>query len=66
MAQHPLIGRIVPELKISTVRQLLCGHYRIIYEIISEEQVGIITVHHAARLLKNNRGVKKLLRRNRK
>lgn len=66
LEQHPLIGRVVPELKIPTIRQVLCGHYRIIYEIINEEHVGIITVHHAARLLKNNTGVKKLLRRKRR
>jgi addiction module RelE/StbE family toxin len=66
LEQHPLIGRVVPELKIPTIRQILCGHYRIIYEIIDEERIGIVTVHHAARLLKNNKGVKKILRSRRR
>jgi len=66
LTQHPLIGRMVPELKVKTIRQLLCGYYRIIYEIINEDQVAIITIHHAARLLSNNKGVRKHLRRKRK
>ena len=57
---------MVPELKVKTIRQLLCGYYRIIYEIINEDQVAIITIHHAARLLSNNKGVRKHLRRKRK
>jgi addiction module RelE/StbE family toxin len=63
---HPLIGRMVPELKEKTIRQLLCGYYRIIYEILNEDQVAVITVHHAARLLRNNTGIKKHLRRKRR
>ena len=49
---HPHRGRIVPELGINSIRQLLCGHYRIIYEV-SPQMIGILTVHHQARLLKN-------------
>ena len=59
LEKHPYKGRIVPELGISNIRQILCGHYRIIYEIFSIEQVGIITVHHQARLLRNNPEVRK-------
>lgn len=61
LEKHPLIGRIVPELKGFSIRQILCGHYRIIYEIINRQQIGIITVHHQSRLLKNNPSMKKLL-----
>lgn len=61
LERQPLIGRIVPELKIFAIRQILCGHYRIIYEIISSKQIGILTVHHQSRLLKNNPAIKKLL-----
>ncbi len=60
---HPLFGRVTPELEISSIRQILCGHFRIIYEIINKDQVGIITIHHQSRLLKNNPAVKKILRK---
>jgi toxin ParE1/3/4 len=49
---HPHRGRIVPELGINSIRQLLCGHYRIIYEV-SPKMIAILTEHHQARLLKN-------------
>jgi addiction module RelE/StbE family toxin len=52
LEDHPHRGRVVPELGMNNIRQVLCGHYRIIYEI-SEETVGILTVHHQSRLLKS-------------
>jgi toxin ParE1/3/4 len=61
LERHPLMGRVVPEVNIFAIRQILCGHYRIIYEIISRQQIGVITVHHQSRLLKNNPAMKKLL-----
>lgn len=61
LEKYPLFGRMVPELRIFSIRQLLCGHYRLIYEIISKNRVAIITVHHQARLIKNNPAMKKLL-----
>lgn len=66
LEKYPSIGRIVPELQIVTIRQMLCGHYRIIYEILNEEKIAIITIHHQSRLLANNPSVKELLRRKRK
>lgn len=32
-------------------RQLLCGHYRIVYEIVSEGRIEIAYVRHCARQL---------------
>ena len=54
LENHPLSVRPVPELKSTTIRQLLCGHHRIIYEVETEENPVILTVHHQSRLLKNN------------
>ncbi len=51
---------MVTELGVSSIRQILCGHYWIIYEVVSKKEVAIITVHHQSRLLKNNPVVKKL------
>jgi addiction module RelE/StbE family toxin len=60
---YPYRGRIVPEIDLSTIRQLLCGHYRIIYEVLKEDKIGILTVHHQSRLLKNNPAMKRRLRK---
>jgi len=48
------IGRIVPELNRKEIRELILGNYRLIYRIVSDEQIDIISVHHSYRLLKNN------------
>jgi addiction module RelE/StbE family toxin len=64
LENHPYRGRVVPELGIDSIRQILCGHYRIIYEVAGDT-VGILTVHHQARLLKNtsSAAIKRYLRK---
>lgn len=57
LEDHPYRGRVVPEIGIDNIRQILCGHYRIIYEILGNT-VGILTIHQQARLLKNTSSVK--------
>lgn len=49
--QYPDIGHPVSEYNLLQLRQILCGKYRIIYSIINESRVDILTVHHSARLL---------------
>lgn len=47
---HPRRGRIVPEYRDETIREIFEGDYRIIYKILSE-RVDILTVRHGSRLL---------------
>ena len=42
-------GRILPELEQSEIRELIEGHYRIIYKIIDNNKVAILTIHHTSR-----------------
>lgn len=53
LKKHPSMGRIVPEKKQNNIREIIIGNYRIIYKIVSKEQIDILTVHHSKRLLKN-------------
>jgi addiction module RelE/StbE family toxin len=46
---NPKAGRIVPELPESGFRELVEGNYRIIYKILNERRVDILTIHHSAR-----------------
>ena len=47
----PKAGRVVPEFDSELLRELIEGNYRIIYKI-NQDEIGIVRVHHSARLLK--------------
>ena len=49
LKSNPLVGRIVPELEISQIRELIEGNYRIIYKIRNRKTIEILTIHHSAR-----------------
>lgn len=53
LERFPEMGKPVKELPGKGYRELLVKSYRIIYGI-EEEKVNVITIHHSARLLKNN------------
>lgn len=52
LSLFPEMGRMVPELNLKNVREIIYGNYRIIYKIHSTDKVEIIAVHHSARMLK--------------
>ncbi len=47
----PLSGRVVPEIGDEAIREVVHGNYRIVYRI-RDEAVEVLTVFHAARLLR--------------
>ncbi len=51
IAQFPQAGRMVPELKVASVRELIIGNYRLVYRI-QRDVAEILTVVHGARLLR--------------
>ena len=53
LEDHPKAGRIVPEFEIQSIRELIQGNYRIVYQLNEEQNIQIIAVHHGARLLGN-------------
>lgn len=48
LKEHPFLGRIVPEYQLSSLRELIHGAYRIIYEI-RQNTCYIEAVIHASR-----------------
>ena len=50
---NPLAGHMVPELQNESIRQLVRGSFRIIYHVIDEDLIEVLTVHRTARLLSN-------------
>ena len=49
---HPHIGRVVPELNIKSIRELIEGNYRIIYRVVNKDCIHILTIHHSRKQLK--------------
>ncbi|MEZ4822626.1 MAG: type II toxin-antitoxin system RelE/ParE family toxin [Ignavibacteria bacterium] len=46
-----MIGRTVPELNDKSIREIIKGSYRIIYQMKNSNCVEILTVFHSSRLL---------------
>ena len=43
------IGKVVEEIGIPIVREIVEGNYRIIYKVNSKSEIAILTIHHSAR-----------------
>ena len=50
LEMFPISGRVVPEINIREIREIILGNYRIVYRL-TEDEVEILTVHHGAQLL---------------
>lgn len=48
LARHPRLGRVLPELGIDNIREIIVSS--VIYRI-RQDEVHLLTVHHGARLL---------------
>ena len=53
LEEHPKAGKMVPEFEDELIRELIRGTYRIVYHIIDDFRIDIITVHNCARLIGN-------------
>jgi toxin ParE1/3/4 len=51
LQDHPLSGRVVPELGDMSIREVIHGNYRIVYRL-RHDVVEIATVFHGARLFR--------------
>ncbi|OFX46393.1 MAG: hypothetical protein A2046_13790 [Bacteroidetes bacterium GWA2_30_7] len=50
---HPFAGKIIKEFENESIRELIRGNYRVVYQIINEKRIDILTVHNCARLIEN-------------
>jgi toxin ParE1/3/4 len=55
----PKSGSIVPEFNNKNIRQIIRGNYRIVYLIVDEFRIDVLTVHNCARLISNTEHFKK-------
>jgi plasmid stabilization system protein ParE len=49
LQDFPQSGRMVPEYANPAIREVVLRPYRIVYRIVSEQEVYVLTVHHGAR-----------------
>jgi len=49
--QFPMLGRVVPEMRLPSIRELIVEQYRIIYFVSNGPDIRIIAVRHSARPL---------------
>lgn len=54
-------GRIVPEIDNESIRELIEGFYRIIYRIVDENRIDILTIHHSRRSIERNDALKSMV-----
>ncbi len=54
LEQHPFAGKMVLEFEDETIRELIKGNYRIVYHIIDDDNIEILTVNNCARLISNS------------
>lgn len=51
LKQFPEMGRMVPEINRSEIRELIYKQYRIVYQVIDSQHILVVSVHHSARPL---------------
>ena len=51
LEQFPHSGRVVPETRINTIREIIILKFRIIYQLEKDESVNIITIRHSSKPL---------------
>ena len=52
LEKFPRSGRVVPEISQEDIREIIFGSYRIVYLMLSNDEVNILTVFHSSRQLK--------------
>jgi plasmid stabilization system protein ParE len=53
-------GRIVPEIENESIRKLIEWVYQIIYRVVDENRVDILTIHHSRRSVERNEALKSM------
>lgn len=51
LESFPLMGRVVPETSITSIRELIVNNYRVIYSVTNKDEVNILTVRHSSKPL---------------
>ena len=47
--KFPKVGKINQELNDETIREILVGNYKVIYKLVNNKVISVLTIHHTAR-----------------
>ena len=53
LESHPLSGKMVPEFENDKIRELIRFNFRIVYKVVDNYRIDIISVHRCERLIDN-------------
>jgi addiction module RelE/StbE family toxin len=53
LEEYPKSGKMVPEFEDENIREIIRGSYRIVYHLVDDFRIDILTVHNSARLIGN-------------
>lgn len=51
LENNPRLGRIVPEVYIPSIREMIVGKYRLIYQVNSDDTIEVLTIRHTSKPL---------------
>ena len=51
LEKNPSLGRTVPELQVKSLREMITGKYRLLYQISKDDDIEILTIRHSSRPL---------------
>ncbi len=54
LEQFPELGRVVPEMGVPNLRELIIKKYRVVYYLTFQDEVEIVTVRHSSRPMKDS------------
>jgi toxin ParE1/3/4 len=49
LEQHPRLGRIVPEMNLPDLREIIIKQFRIVYYLTFRDEIEIVTIRHSSR-----------------
>lgn len=55
LREHPLIGRVVPELELTNIRERIVGSYRVMY-LVRHGEIVVLTVVHGRQVAGREEG----------
>jgi addiction module RelE/StbE family toxin len=53
LEEYPKSGKMVPEFEDENIREIIRGSYRIVYHLVDNFRIDILTVHNCARSIGN-------------